>query len=61
MNFFEIEQASKIWRRDYLKFNDEHINGLATKLFRSGFVGLAAIIAAALWWAYLKLGICSIS
>jgi hypothetical protein len=61
LNFFEIEQASKIWRRDYLKFNDEKINGLVAKLFRSGFVSLAAMISAALWLAYLKLGVCGIS
>jgi hypothetical protein len=58
VNFLELEQASKLLRREYLKFNDEQLTKLAGKLFQSGFVGLAAMIVAASWCAYLKLEIC---
>jgi len=59
MNFFEIEQAASLWRKEYLKYGDKQLNVLARRLFQTGLFGLIALIASALWYVYLRFEVCN--
>lgn len=46
MTWFELEQAGKIWLRDYLKFNNRLLTNLGSRLFKLAIAGL--VVAALL-------------
>jgi hypothetical protein len=61
INLFELAQSAATWRRDHRRFGDERLNQLAMRLYRSGFIGLAAMILAGACGVYLEFGLCGAS
>ncbi|MGV7206522.1 hypothetical protein ACLB1G_01560 [Oxalobacteraceae bacterium A2-2] len=45
-NLYMIEQAGKLWKRDYVKFNDKQLSELGDKLYRDGGFLLLLVAAA---------------
>jgi hypothetical protein len=59
MNWFEIEQSGKLWRRYYRKFNDERLTKMGDRLLTMAIPGLLGIASLLCVIISVKTVVCS--